>query len=158
MSKWHKNPLPGPLGVCLGWALKLSCVETFLGVKRQLLCQFGRLTPILVLIPAFNTRILELIWDAGLGHQISNKVWTIIHCWKAQDVYFPTPLRARQLGFCSSRKSTSSAGRSEFNSICSPFWSLNQIFAQVPQFQPENTWNHRKIHKLIVKSRKVNFN
>ncbi|QHO29282.1 uncharacterized protein DS421_8g223900 [Arachis hypogaea] len=59
--------------------------------------------------------------NAGLGHQISGKVWTIIHCWKAQDVYFPTPLRARQLGFCSSRKSTSSAGRSESNSICSPF-------------------------------------
>ena len=29
-------------------------VETFLGVKRQLLCQFGRLTPILVPVPAFN--------------------------------------------------------------------------------------------------------
>ncbi|QHO48183.1 uncharacterized protein DS421_1g03390 [Arachis hypogaea] len=49
------------------------------------------------------------------------------------------PLRARQLSFCSSIKSTSSAGRSESNSICSPFQSLNQIFAQVPQFQPENT-------------------
>ena len=97
MSKWHKNPLPGPLGVCLGWALKLSCVETFLGVKLQLLCQFGRLTPILVPVPALNAKILELIWNAGLGHQISKKVWTIIHCWKAQDVYFPTQLRTRQL-------------------------------------------------------------
>ncbi|QHO50267.1 BRCA1-associated protein [Arachis hypogaea] len=34
----------------------------------------------------------------------------------------------------SSRKSTSSAGRSESNSICSPFQSLNQIFAQVLTF------------------------
>ena len=34
---------------------------------------------------------------------------------------------------------------------------LNLIFAQVPQFQPENTWNHRKTHKLIVKSRNVNL-
>ena len=29
-------------------------VETLLGVKRQLLCQFGRLTPIWVPVPAFN--------------------------------------------------------------------------------------------------------
>ena len=156
MSKWHKNPLPGPLGVCLGWALKLPCIETFLGVRRQLLCQFGRLTPAFVPVPALNAKILELTWNACLGHQISGKVWTIIYFWKAQDVYFPTKLRARQLGFCSSRKFSSSAGRSESNSICSPFQSLNQIFAQVPQFQPENTWNHRKTH-LIVKSRKVNF-
>ena len=34
---------------------------------------------------------------------------------------------------------------------------LNLIFAQVPQFQPEKTWNHRKTHKLIVKSRNVIF-
>ena len=152
-----QNPLPGLLGVCLSWALKLSYVETFLGVKRQLLCQFGRLTPAFVPILELNARILELTWNACLGHQISGKVWTIIYCWKAQDVYFPTQLRARQLGFCSSRKSTSRAGRSESNSICSPFQPLNQIFAQVPQIQPKNTWNHRKTHKLIVKSRNVNL-
>ena len=29
-------------------------VETLLEVKRQLWCQFGRLTPILVPVPAFN--------------------------------------------------------------------------------------------------------
>ena len=29
-------------------------VETFPGVKRQLLCQFGRLTPSFVPVPAFN--------------------------------------------------------------------------------------------------------
>ena len=34
-------------------------VETLLGVKRQLLCQFGRLTPILVPVPAFNAGISE---------------------------------------------------------------------------------------------------
>ena len=99
----------------------------------------------------------KLALNASLCRLFLAKVWTIIYCWKALDVYFPTPLRARQLGFCSSRKSTSSAGRSESNSICSPFQSLNQIFAQVPQFQPENTWNHRKTHKLIVKSRNVNL-
>ena len=148
MSKWHKNPLPGPLGVCLGWAMKHFRVETPLGVKRQLWCQFRRLT----------LGFLRVTLNAGLGHQILGKVWTIIYCWKAQDVYFPTPLRARQLEFCSSRKSISSAGRSDSNSISSPFVSLLQSFAQIPQFQSEFTWNHRKTHKLIVKSRKVNFN
>jgi len=34
-------------------------VETLLGVKRQLLCQFGSLTPILVPVPAFNAGISE---------------------------------------------------------------------------------------------------
>ena len=37
------------------------------------------------------------------------------------------------------------------------FQPLNLISAQVPQFQPENTWNHRKTHKLIVKSRNINL-
>ena len=49
----------GPLSVCLGCALKLSCVETFSGVKRQLLCQFGRLTPIFMPVPALNARNSE---------------------------------------------------------------------------------------------------
>ena len=53
MNKWHKNPLPGPLGVCLGWALKHFRVETLLGVKRQLLCQFGHLTPAFMPVLAF---------------------------------------------------------------------------------------------------------
>ncbi|QHO47057.1 uncharacterized protein DS421_6g193050 [Arachis hypogaea] len=77
--------------------------------------------------------------NAKLRRQFPNKVWTIIYCWKALDVYFLTPLRARQLEFCSSRKSISSAGRSDSNSISSPFVSLFQSFAQVPQFQPEIT-------------------
>ena len=37
------------------------------------------------------------------------------------------------------------------------FQPLNLISAQVPQFQSENTWNQRKTHKLIVKSRNVNL-
>ena len=154
MSKWHKNPLSSPLGVCLGWALKLSCVETFLGVKRQLLCQFGRLTPAFVPVLELNAKILELTWNACLSHQISGKVWTIIYCWKAQDVYFPTQLRAHQLGFCSSRKSTSSAGRSESNSICSPFSASESDFCSGPSISArkylksqKNTQTHSKVQK-----------
>ena len=134
--------------------MKLSHVETFLGVKRQLLCQFGRLTPAFVPVPALNARILELTWNACLGHQISGKVWTIIHCWKAQNVYFPTQLRARQLGFCSSRKSISSAGRSESNSICSPFSASESDFCSGPSISArkylksqKNTKTHSKVQK-----------
>ena len=138
----------------LGLSLKLSCVETFLGVKRQLLCQFGRLTPILVPVPVFYARILELTWNACLGHQISGKVWTIIHCWKAQDVYFQTQLRAHQLGFCSYRKFTLSAGRSESNSIYSPFSAFESDFCSGPSISArkylksqKNTKTHSKVQK-----------
>ena len=34
-------------------------VETFSGVKRQLLCQFGRLTPSFMPVPTLNARISE---------------------------------------------------------------------------------------------------
>ena len=34
-------------------------VETLLGVKRQLLCQFGRLTPSFMPVPALNAGISE---------------------------------------------------------------------------------------------------
>ena len=47
--------------------MKLPCVETFLGVKRQLLCQFGRLTPILVPVPAFNAGISEGDFERRFG-------------------------------------------------------------------------------------------
>ncbi|QHO38119.1 uncharacterized protein DS421_4g117600 [Arachis hypogaea] len=82
---------------------------------------------------------MYLALSATLRHQFPNKVCTIIYFWKVLDVYFPTPLRARHLEFCSSRKSILSAERSDSNSISSPFVSLFQSFAQVPQFQPEIT-------------------
>ena len=147
----------GPLGVCLGWAWMLHVQRPFvelnasfcasLGVQLWFWILFWRWTPDL-------DRRLAL--NASLRRQFLAKVWTIIYCWKALDVYFPTQLEARHFEFCSSRKSTLSAGRSESNNtvLLQP---LNLIFAQVPQFQPENTWNHRKTHKLIVKSRNVNL-
>ena len=42
-------------------------VETLLGVKRQLLCHFGHLTPILVPIPAFNAGISEGDFERRFG-------------------------------------------------------------------------------------------
>ena len=119
-----------------------------LGVQLRIMTFFWRFTPDSSVYLAFN---------AKLRRHSSNKVWTIIYCWKVLDVYFPTPFRARQLEFCNSRKSISSAGRSESNSISSPLSAFYQSFAQVPQFQPEMIWNHRKTHKLIVKSRNMIF-
>ena len=46
-------------------------------------------------------------------------IFLLIILW--QDVYFPTQLEAHHIEFCSSRKSILSAGRSESNSISSPF-------------------------------------
>ncbi|KAL4350194.1 hypothetical protein AHAS_Ahas10G0117600 [Arachis hypogaea] len=54
---------------------------------------------------------MYLAFNAKLRRQFPNKVWTIIYCWKALDIYFPISLKARHLEFCSSRKSISSAGR-----------------------------------------------
>ncbi|QHO49378.1 uncharacterized protein DS421_1g13450 [Arachis hypogaea] len=82
---------------------------------------------------------MKLALNASLRRLNSNKVWTIIYCWKALDVYFSTPLRACHLEFCSFIKSISSAGRSKSNSISSPLLAFYQSFAQVPQFQPEIT-------------------
>ncbi|QHO53936.1 uncharacterized protein DS421_2g52360 [Arachis hypogaea] len=64
---------------------------------------------------------MKLALNASLRRLSSRKVWTIIYCWKALDVYFPTQLRARQLDSCSSKKSIPSAGRSGSNNISSPF-------------------------------------
>ncbi|QHO15953.1 putative LRR receptor-like serine/threonine-protein kinase [Arachis hypogaea] len=95
---------------------------------------------------------MNLAFNAKLRRQSSNKAWTIIYFWKALDVYFPTPLRARQLEFCSSRKSISSAGRSDSNSISSPFVSLLQSFAQekarysVPSSTISNLTNLRALY------------
>ena len=38
----------------LGLSIDTFRVETFSGVKRQLSCQFGRLTPIFMPVPALN--------------------------------------------------------------------------------------------------------
>ena len=43
----------------LGLSIEDFCVETSLGVKRQLLCQFGRLTPSFMPVPALNAGISE---------------------------------------------------------------------------------------------------
>ena len=42
-------------------------VETLLGVKRQLLCQFGRLTPVFVPVPAFNAGNSEGNFERQFG-------------------------------------------------------------------------------------------
>ena len=42
-------------------------VETFSGVKRQLLCQFGRLTPVFMPVPAFNAGNSEGDFDRRFG-------------------------------------------------------------------------------------------
>ena len=158
MSKWRKNPLLGPLSVCLGWALKLSCVETFIGVKRQLLCQFGRLTPILVPVPAFNAGQFWADLERQFGPSNLGQSMDYYILLKNPGCLLSNAIESAPIGFFSSRKSISSAGRSDSNSISSPLSASYQNFAQVPQFQPENTWNHRKTHKLIVNSRNMIFN
>ena len=42
-------------------------VETFSGVKRQLSCQFGRLTPSFMPVPAFNAGISEAVLPRRFG-------------------------------------------------------------------------------------------
>ena len=132
--------------VC-AWA-ELSCVETLFGVKRQVVTCFWRLTP---------KCSMELALNASLRRLNSDKVWTIIYCWKALDVYFPTQLRAHHLEFCSSRKSTLSAGRSESNSMCSPSSTSESDFCSSPSISARNYLKSQKTHKLIVKSRNVNL-
>ena len=50
--------------------MKLSCVEIFPGVKRQLLCQFGRLTPIFVPVPVLNAGNSEADLERRFGPSI----------------------------------------------------------------------------------------
>ena len=47
--------------------MKHFLVKALLGVKRQLLCQFGRLTPILVPVPAFNAGNSEGDFERRFG-------------------------------------------------------------------------------------------
>ena len=104
--------------------------------------------------------LLNAAWNwrwANLCHLISNKVWTIIYCWKALDVYFPTPLRACHLEFCSSGKSISSAGRSESNSISSPLLASLSEFCSGPSISARNYLKSQKNTQTIVKSRNVNL-
>ena len=116
-----------------------------LGVQLQFLILFWRWTPELG---------RELTLNASLRRLSLCKVWTIIYCWKALDVYFPTQLEARHFEFCSSRKSTLSAGRSESNSICSPFSASESDFCSGPSISArkylksqKNTQTHSKVQK-----------
>ena len=115
------------------------------GVELQLLILFWRWTPELG---------RELALNASLHHLFLAKVWTIIYCWKALDVYFPTQLEARHFEFCSSRKSTLSAGRSESNSISSPSSTSESDFSSSPSISArkylksqKNTQTHSKVQK-----------
>ena len=96
----------------------------------------------------------ELALNASLHRVNSGKVWTIIYCWKALDVYFPTQLEAHHFEFCSSRKSTLSAGRSESNSISSPSSTSESDFCSSPSISArkylklqKNTQTHSKVQK-----------
>ena len=116
-----------------------------LGVQLRIMTFFWRLTPDSSVYLAFN---------AKLRRHSSNKVWTIIYCWKALDVYFPTQLEACHFKFCSSRKSTLSAGRSESNSISSPSSTSESDFCSSPSISArkylksqKNTQTHSKVQK-----------
>ena len=113
-----------------------------LGVQLQFFILFWRWTPELG---------RELALNASLHRLSLSKVWTIIYCWKALDVYFPTQLEARHFEFCSSRKSTLSIGRSESNSISSPF-SAESDFCSAPSISarkiPEITEKHTTHSKV----------
>ena len=116
-----------------------------LGVQLRIMTFFWRLTP---------DSSMNLAFNAKLRRHSSNKVWTIIYCWKALDVYFPTPSRARHLKFYSSRKSTWSAWRSESNSISSPFSTSESDFCSSPSISvrkylksQKNTQTHSKVQK-----------
>ena len=108
-----------------------------LGVQLQFLILFWRWTPDLGRRLALNASLRRLNFG---------KVWTIIYCWKALDVYFPTQFEARHFEFCSFRKSTLSVGRSESNSISSPFSSWIRFLLSSFNFSQKNTWNYRKTH------------
>ena len=116
-----------------------------LGVQLQFLILFWRWTPDLGRGLALN---------ASLHHLFLCKVWTIIYCWKALDVYVPTQLEACHFEFCSSGKSTLSAGRSESNNICSPFSASESDFCSSPSISArkylksqKNTQTHSKVQK-----------
>ena len=96
----------------------------------------------------------KLALNASLRRQFLAKVWTIIYFWKALDVYFPTQLEARHFEFCNSRKSTLSTGRSESNSIRSPFLTSESDFCSSPSISArkylksqKNTQTHSKVQK-----------
>jgi len=123
MLGWCRDPLLGPTWCVLGLRLKqFTCIRLFWafnarfgsisGVELQFLILFWHWTPELG---------RELALNASLSRLSLSKVWNIIYCWKALDVYFPTQLEACHFEFYCSRKSTLSAGRSESNNISSPF-------------------------------------
>ena len=146
----------GPTWCVLGLRFKhFTCIRMFWafnarfgsisGVELQLLILFWRWTPELG---------RELALNASLRRLSLCKVWTIIYCWKALDVYFPTQLEACHFEFCSSRKSTLSAGRLESNSICSPSSTSESDFCSGPSIlarkylkSQKNTQTHSKVQK-----------
>ncbi|QHO27172.1 uncharacterized protein DS421_7g205710 [Arachis hypogaea] len=87
---------------------------------------------------------MYLAFNAKLCRQFPNKVWTIIYFWKALDFYFPTLLRKHHLEFCSSKKSISSAGRSDSNSISSPFCQPFLEFCSSPSISARNYLKSQK--------------
>ena len=142
--------------VCAGVRLKqFTCIRLFWafnarfgsisGVELQLLILFWRWTPELG---------RELALNASLRHLSLSKVWTIIYCWKALDVYFPMQLKARHFEFCNSIKSILSAGRSESNNISSPSSTSESDFCSSPSISArkylksqKNTQTHSKVQK-----------
>ena len=127
---------------------------------------FWSWTPVFVPVWAFNSGFVTCFWrwtpelgrrlalNASLRRQFLCKIWTIIYCWKALDVYFSTQLEVHHFEFCSSRKSTLSAGRSESNSISSPFSTSESDFCSSPSISArkylksqKNTQTHSKVQK-----------
>ena len=116
-----------------------------LGVELHFATCFWRWTPELG---------RELALNASLRHLNLGKVWTIIYCWNALDVYFLTQFDACHFEFCSSKKSTLSAGRSESNSISSPSSTSESDFCSSPSISArkylksqKNTQTHSKVQK-----------
>ena len=115
-----------------------------MGVQLRIMTFFWRLTP---------DSSMNLAFNAKLRRHSSNKVWTIIYCWKALDVYFPTPLRARQLDFCSSRKSIPKQGGQDPTASAvlfqpkSDFCSGPSISARKYLKSQKNTQTHSKVQK-----------
>ena len=106
----------------------------------------------------------KLALNASLRRLFLAKVWTIIYFWKALYVYLPTQLEARHFEFCSYRKSTLSAGRSESNSICSPSSTSESDFCSSPSISArkylksqKNTQTHSKVQKydFCLKNNKI---
>ena len=149
----------GPLGVCWDWDFK------------QFTCR-GHLwswTPVFVPVWAFNSSFGSF---SGAGRQIWVEGWRwtpvyVVNSWPKYKLLYIAG-KPWMFNFQRNLKRVILSSVAPENTLWvqrgqNPTTSavllqpLNMIFAQVPQFQSENTWNHRKTHKLIVKSRNMNF-